>query len=174
MSSSDSLTASSVLTLPLTLLRRAAFEPLVTAPLLLLLLRGPENVRQRLLAPLQSTILSPTSRVHITLPTLLGTLKWLVGLGVASRLNQLLTQRTLNRGYLTRQGRPWNFDKGGAGEVILITGGCAGFGLIMVKMFSQRAPNAQLIVLDRAELPAELKGSTTSLSISQSDTRAYY
>lgn len=169
MSTPDRSTTSTLL-LPLTLLGRAAFEPLFTGPLLLILLGGPDDLRNRLLAPLHRTILSPTSRVHITLPTLIRTLKWLVGLGLASRINRLLTTLTLNHGTLTPQGKPWNFtkEKWGRDEVILITGGCAGFGLNMVKMFSARAPEAKIIVLDVSDLPAELK-SSSSLSLSLSD-----
>jgi all-trans-retinol dehydrogenase (NAD+) len=144
--------------LPLTLLRKIAFEPFFTGPLLYILLRGSDDIRNRVLEPFRNNLLT-----KVQLSTVIKTVKWLFGLGLASRINQLLTNFTLNHGQLRHQGKGWNFDKGGKDEVILITGGCMGFGLNMVKVFSARAPLAKLIVLDVQDLPAELKNSALHL-----------
>lgn len=140
--------------LPLSLLRRAAFEPLFTGPLLFVLLRGPEDVRNRLLEPFRNNLLK-----RVEFGTVIKTVKWLFGLGLVARVNRFLNNFTLNHGYIRRQGKAWNFDKGGKDEVILVTGGCSGFGLSMIKMFSARAPLAKLIILDVQDPPAELKSS---------------
>lgn len=144
--------------LPLSLLRRAAFEPLFTGPLLFVLLRGPSDARDRVLEPFRNNLLQ-----KVSLGTVIKTVKWLFGLGLASRINQFLTNFTLNHGYVRRQGKAWNFDKGGKDECILVTGGCNGFGLCMIRMFHARAPLAKLIVLDIVDPPPEFDSSVFRL-----------
>lgn len=154
-----SSTLSSQALLPLRILNNLAFSPIFTGPLLLILTRGPPDLRQRLLQPFRNNLLT-----KVQLATIIRTLKWLFGLGLASRINRLLSTFVLNHGKLNHQGKGWNFDKGGKDEVILITGGCMGFGLNMVKMFSERAPQAKLIVLDVQDLPPELKSGISSFT----------
>ena len=145
---------------PLRLLQSLAFSPLFTGPLLLILLRGPPDLRQRLLSPFQSNQ-NPLAR-RVSLPTIIKTVKWLFSLGLLATLNRALTTFTLNHGRVRHQGKGWNFENGGKGkgEVILVTGGCMGFGLNMIKMFNERAPEAKLIIIDVVELPEELKSGT--------------
>lgn len=154
MSTGTSGSTLAKLLLPISLLRRIAFEPVFTGPLLFILLRGPDDIRDRLLEPFRNNLLA-----RVGLQTVIKTVKWLFGLGLASRVNQFLTNFTLNHGYVRRQGKAWNFDQGGKDEVILVTGGCSGFGLSMIKIFSARAPLAKLIVLDVQDQAAELKSS---------------
>ena len=131
----------------------AAFSPFITGPLLLALFNGPDRIRQPLLDVLKDYA-----------PTAITTLKYLFAIGLTSRINSFLNRLSLNRWHLTKPGAPWTFStSGGRGEIILITGGCSGFGLTMTQLFTKRAPNAKLVIIDRSPLPSELS-STPNLS----------
>lgn len=164
-----SKTLSSQALLPLRLLNKLAFSPIFTGPLLLILTRGPPDLRERLLQPFRNNLLT-----KVQLPTIIRTIRWLFGLGLASQINRILSTFVLNHGRLSHQGKGWNFDKGGKDEVILITGGSMGFGLNMVRMFSERAPLAKLIVLDVQDLPPELQsGMSRSASVRATPVATY-
>ncbi|RMZ87962.1 hypothetical protein DV736_g4817, partial [Chaetothyriales sp. CBS 134916] len=127
-------------------IKSAPFNPLITGPLLFALLRGPSRLRERLL-----NVLGSRAAAVIT------TLKVLVSLGLAARVNSFLDTIALRGWKLTRPGTPWSFStSGGSGEIILVTGGCSGFGLKQLQLFSARAPNATLVTIDRQAPPPEL------------------
>jgi len=94
-----------------------AGDPLVTGSLLLALTRAPISYQQRLLT------LLPTGRI----PTIIKFLKYLLAIGIAKRLNQGLTRLALNHWHLRKPGAPFQWG-GSKSELVVITGGCSGFG----------------------------------------------
>lgn len=139
--------------LPIALTKYLASEPLITGPLLYVLTRGPGNIRQRLLdlPPVKSLLARNGSE---RLATAIKVLKALFVVGVIDRFNRALNSLALNGWKLPgTEGRArWVWD--GKTEVVVITGGCSGFGYEMVKGF---AGKAKVIVLDIQDLPAELE-----------------
>lgn len=131
--------------------QQLAYEPLLTGPLLYILTRGPEHVRQRLLQPFQANLLAKDGAAR--LDSAIKILKVMLFLGVLKRANQTLNQIALNGWYLPgmKPMAKWKWD--GKTEVVVITGGCSGFGYEMVKGF---AGKAKVIVLDIQDLPPEL------------------
>jgi all-trans-retinol dehydrogenase (NAD+) len=116
------------------LIKRAAFEPTLTGPLLLILTRGPESLRE----PLQEFLLKPfASNRHdrnlVRAAYIVKTLKWLFALGLAARANDILTAWALNYWRFRKQGVSWSFDERTKKEVALVIGGCSGFGLLVTK-----------------------------------------
>lgn len=88
-------------------------------------------------------------------------LKVLFALGVVKRANQALNKLAMNAWYLPGM-KPmarWRWD--GTSEVVVITGGCSGFGYEMVKGF---AGKARIVVIDVSDLPAELEKCESGLS----------
>ena len=75
--------------------------------------------------------------------------------------NTFFNRLALNYGHLRKQGVPWDF-QGDGKETILVSGGCSGFGLEMVKLFAERT-KARLVVLDIQELPDDLKDGMLSV-----------
>ena len=141
---------SRIVTLPLTLLRHAVTEPLVTAALLAALTKAPLQYRSRLLRVLGDAGLSP-ERVAL----LIKSLKYLLVVGVARRLNQSLNRLALNHwNFFGKPGAPFNWSAVNKTEIIVVTGGCSGFGYEMVKGFSK---HAKVILLDVSPVPEELK-----------------
>ncbi|KAJ9649696.1 hypothetical protein H2199_000475 [Coniosporium tulheliwenetii] len=129
------------------LIKRAAFEPILTGPLLLALTRGPPELRLRLLRAFPS--LTNARR----LPVLLRTLKWLFALGLAGKVNDRLNAWAQNHWQWRKQGAKWDFAN--QKEVAIVTGGCSGFGHLMVKGL---AGKMKVVVLDVQDLPADLDG----------------
>jgi len=145
--------------LPIALTRYVANEPFITGPLLWALTRGPADLRERLLAPIRSNTpdrlknyLGATSDVRLA--KIISVLKILFALGAAKRVNNALNALALNGWYLpgSKPMAKWRWD--GKTEVVVITGGCSGFGYEMVKGF---AGKAKVIVVDISELPSELE-----------------
>lgn len=138
--------------LPIALLQYSISEPFITGPLLYILTRGPPHVRERLLGLLRTNLLAKnaTSRLEKAISVL----KALFALGVLQRVNRALNQLAMNFWYLpgTKPMAKWNWD--GKTEVVVITGGCSGFGYEMVKGF---AGKAKIVVLDVLDLPQELE-----------------
>jgi all-trans-retinol dehydrogenase (NAD+) len=87
-------------------------------------------------------------------------LKYLFIFGVGSTVNQALNRLALRYWHLRRPGAPWRFGDVRKSELVVITGGCSGFGYEMVKGF---AGKARVIVLDISDLPAELAKRQLSL-----------
>lgn len=136
---------------PLRILRYATTEPLITGAALLVLTRAPARYRDRLLSALREGGLS-TDRIA----KLVNVLKLLLGIGVLRRLNQALTALALNMWHLQRPGAPFQFGTAGKPEIVVVTGGCSGFGYEMVKGFSKYA---RVIILDISPIPPELAKS---------------
>ncbi len=138
------------------LVKRAALEPTLTGPLLYVLTRGPEKLRQ----PLKDFVLrlfgtdNPTQNL-IRVAYIVKTLKWLFAIGLASRVNDLLTAWALNHWRVRKQGVNWDFDESRKTEIALVTGGCSGFGYLTVKGLASKM---RVVVLDVSDLPEDLKG----------------
>lgn len=145
--------------LPIALTKYIANEPLITGPLLWALTRGPPDLRERLLSPLRNNTpsrlknhLGATSDVRVA--KIVTALKVLFALGAVKRVNQALNKLAMNAWYLPGM-KPmarWRWD--GKSEVVVITGGCSGFGYEMVKGFGGKA---KVVVIDISDLPAELE-----------------
>jgi len=154
------------ISLPIALTKYIANEPLITGPLLWALTRGPADLRERLLSPLRNNTpsrlkshLGATSDVRVA--KIVTLLKVLFALGVVKRANQALNKLAMNAWYLPGM-KPmarWRWD--GTSEVVVITGGCSGFGYEMVKEF---AGKASVVVIDVSDLPAELEKRECGLS----------
>jgi len=145
--------------LPVALTRYVANEPFITGPLLWALTRGPADLRERLLSPVRNNTpdrlknyLGPTSDVRLA--KIISILKILFALGAVKRVNNALNALALNGWYLPgmKPMAKWRWD--GKTEVVVITGGCSGFGYEMVKGF---AGKAKVVVIDISELPSELE-----------------
>lgn len=139
------------ITLPFDILGYLAGEPLVTGPILYALTKWPPHLREKLLQPFRNNLLSRDAANRISKIVLV--LKYLFALGVARRLNQALNRLALNYWHLRPVGAPWEFGPSQK-ELIVITGGCSGFGYEMVKGF---AGKARVLVLDVSPIPPELE-----------------
>jgi hypothetical protein len=144
-----------------TIVTDSLFNPLLTGPLLLYVLRNPSVLDKLPWPPTKYYKLPydlpfpfPSSiRVGATPP--LKTLKFLFAWGLILYVNRFLNRLALNYGHLKKQGEPWDFQTEGK-ETVLITGGCSGFGKEMAKMFAEQT-KANIIVLDVQALPDDLK-----------------
>ena len=142
-------------TLPFSLVRYAATEPTFTGALLAALTRAPIQYRSRFLKLLGDAGLS-SDRIAL----LIKSLKFLLAIGVASRLNQALNKLALNHWHAFRKpGAPFKWD--GKSELVVVTGGCSGFGYEMVKSFAR---HARVVILDVSDVPEELQKSQPSCS----------
>lgn len=128
----------------------AATEPLITAPLLYLLTRGPPHLRERILAPLNTNLLAHNGVARLA--ALITALKVLTSLGIVKRIDAALTQLAWNNWRFGRNGKAWKFGPGKE-EVIVITGASSGFGAEMVKEFNGVA---RVVAIDIAPFPEEL------------------
>ncbi|KAK5079107.1 hypothetical protein LTR64_002472 [Lithohypha guttulata] len=142
----------STIGLPIALANWIAREPLITGPLLWALTRGPPELRERLLQPFRSNLLARDANVR--LGKFITALKICVALGTVKRINRALDALALNAWYLPgmKPMAKWRWD--GRTEVVVITGGCSGFGYEMVKRF---AGKAKIVIIDIMALPAELE-----------------
>ena len=151
-------------------LKNAAFEPVLTGPLLYLLTRGPEPYRQSV----RDVLLRPFSSADYSTNLVRGaylikTLKWLFALGLVSRVNGVLSAWAANHWRWTKQGVAWDFDEKTKNEIAIVTGGCSGFGLLISKGLAEKC---KVVVMDVQELPEDLKNcmsKTIDLS-TQADT----
>jgi all-trans-retinol dehydrogenase (NAD+) len=148
---------SSIIASAIGLIKRAAFEPTLTGPLLLILTRGPEKLRQ----PLQRLILRLFAS-NRSLAYVVKTLKWLFALGLAARVNDILTAWAMNHWRLRKQGVPWDFDSRTKKEIAVVTGGCSGFGYLTVKGL---AGKMKVVILDVSDLPEDLKSCMSAFSL---------
>jgi len=135
-------------TLPFGILRYAATEPVFTGSLLFALTRAPSQYRTRLLSFLRDRGLS-SDRIA----TLVKALKVLLIIGVIRRINHALTRLALNMWHFKKAGAPFRFGASGKPELVVVTGGCSGFGYEMTKEFSKIA---RVVVLDISPVPPEL------------------
>jgi all-trans-retinol dehydrogenase (NAD+) len=154
---------------PGSILSSTLLNPIITGPLLLYLRKNPSLLARLPWPPTRTyvlpdtlTALLPFSTIRVGATEPLKLLKYLFTWGLILSTNRLLSRLALNYWHLKKQGAPWDFATEGK-EVILITGGCSGFGKEMVKLFAERT-KARIIVLDVNELPEELKGGMLSIS----------
>lgn len=126
------------------LLEKVALEPLLTAPLLYLLIRKPQVFRDHILGRL------PSLNDNTALIT---TLKWLVGAGVVRNFSYLLNKWALNNWQLSSKAQ-WDWKN----EVVVITGGCSGFGEKVAIGLAEKG--LKVVVLDVSDLPKSLQGCT--------------
>lgn len=138
--------------LPFSIASYAAFEPIATGLLLYLLTKAPAHYRERWLAPLRHRGL-PTDRLY----SLVTPLKYLLTFGVLRKLHKALNRFADNYYHLKQQGEPWKFGDDKLSELILITGGCSGFGALMTKGFVGKA---RVVILDVQDLPEDLAQRT--------------
>ncbi|RMD42380.1 hypothetical protein DV735_g2733, partial [Chaetothyriales sp. CBS 134920] len=140
-------------------IKGAPFNPILTGPLLFGLLRPAGSGSARLRERLVELLGAQGASAAIT------TLGVLFSLGLVGRVNSFLNTVALRGWRLKQPGPAWNFaaPARGRGEIILITGGCSGFGLKQLKLFAERAPNATLVTIDRQPLPAELAAAIPHL-----------
>jgi len=128
----------------------AATQPLITAPLLYLLTRGPPDLRERVLAPFRDNLLANNGVARIA--TLITALKVLTSLGVVTWIDTALTRLALNNWHFGRTGKEWKFGPK-KDEVIVITGASGGIGAELVKGFSGVA---RVVAIDISPFPEEL------------------
>lgn len=125
-----------------------AFEPVATGLLLYGLIKAPADIRDRLLRPLQDRGISATHLYSLVRP-----LKYLFALGVVRRVHHALSRLSENYWHLRQQGEPWKFGDEKLSELVLITGGCSGFGALMTKGFVGKA---RVVILDIQDVPDDL------------------
>jgi hypothetical protein len=123
----------------------------MSGTLLYVLTKGPIVYRQRLLRLLQDRGLS-IQRIAL----LIKSLKYLLAIGVARRVNQSLNRLALNNWHFGKAGSPYRFGDVNKTELVVVTGGSSGFGYEMVKGFSK---HARVIILDISSVPPELERS---------------
>ena len=127
------------------ILSKPALEPLVTGPLLFILLRGPENLRAPLVKALSAL------PVNLSVERVTTILKWLFVLGAWGRLDTWLNDLALNSWQLRARKADWNFKK----EVAVVTGGCSGIGEVIVKGLMRNG--VRVAVFDIQPLPKSLQ-----------------
>lgn len=125
-----------------------ALEPVATGLLLYGLIKAPADIRDPLLQPLQDRGISAT-RIY----SLIKPLKYLFALGVVRRVHHALSRLADNYWHLRQQGEPWKFGDEKLSELVLITGGCSGFGALMTKGFVGKA---RVVILDIQDVPEDL------------------
>jgi all-trans-retinol dehydrogenase (NAD+) len=139
--------------------RTAAFialEPVATGLGLFVLTTAPAGLRDHLLGQFAR---DQFSRDHYSGSIML--LKCLFALGVSRRLHQGLKQFAENYYHLRPQGEPWKFSDAELTELIVITGGCSGFGALMTKGF---VGHARVVILDIQDLPEDLATRETDIT----------
>jgi all-trans-retinol dehydrogenase (NAD+) len=137
------------LLLPINILRYSAAQPAITGALLYALTRGSPELKEKLLGPFRSNLLATNGTYRLS--KFIDLLKALFAIGIIKRVNSALNRLALNAWSLSKPGTPWKWD--GKTELVVVTGGCSGFGYEMVKGFQGKA---RVVVLDVNELPKEL------------------
>ncbi|KAJ4287651.1 hypothetical protein N0V90_012354 [Kalmusia sp. IMI 367209] len=123
-----------------------ALNPVVTAALLWALTKGPANVRERLL-----NAIPPVRRAEV-LARATKALKWLLALGLAGTVNRKLNELALNAYRVNNEKKRWKWSQ----EVAVVTGGCSGIGLLLVKRLVLKG--VKVAILDVQQLPPALQG----------------
>ncbi|KAL6241734.1 hypothetical protein RBB50_011267 [Rhinocladiella similis] len=123
-------------------------DPLFTGAALFALTRAPVQHRNRLLTLLRERGISSDC-----MRTLIYILKGLFAAGVLLRANHALNELALNKWHLRNPSASYRFGAPGKPELVVVTGGCSGFGYEMVKGFSKYA---RVIILDLTPVPPEL------------------
>lgn len=128
-----------------------ALNPVVTGSLLFLLTKSPLQVRQQLYSRI-SSLQNPQRLAKV-----LKTLVVLLALGVLRKTNEQFNKVALNAGRWSSEKKRWNLKQ----EVAVVTGGCSGIGLLIVKGLVKKG--VRVAVLDVQQLPATLQGCTLPL-----------
>lgn len=126
------------------LIQNIVLEPVLTAPLLYLLLRKPQVFRDHILRRYP----------QLDNATLVKNLKWLVALGVGKKLSQVLNKWALNNWQIRTWGSDWQWER----EIAVVTGGCSGFGERVAKGLAKKG--LKVVVLDVQDLPKALEACT--------------
>jgi len=123
--------------------------PLVTGPVVLFLLTGSAELRNKVAHFLTST---PGLR-KLNINTIVLGLKVLIGYWLVTRTNTILNSLALNHWSLKKKGAPWDFPN----EIAVVTGGSSGFGKLMTERLAPRLK--RVIVLDVQDKPKEFEDS---------------
>jgi all-trans-retinol dehydrogenase (NAD+) len=126
-------------------LQNVALNPNITGPLLFALTRAPAAVQE----PLKRQLAKVLSEANIA--KFIKYLTWAWALGVAGKLNATLNSWALNNWQWKSQKEKWVWNK----EVAVVTGGCSGIGLEIVRGFMRKS--IKVAVLDIQPLPKELE-----------------
>jgi hypothetical protein len=129
-----------------TLVGHVALNPVVSASLLWILTKGPDGLRDRLIANI--TVLRDPKR----LAQVVKALTWCLAFGVTGVVNRRLNDVALNAGRWRSDKNKWNWGE----EIAIITGGCSGIGELIVKRLVGRG--IRVAVLDILDLPKSLQG----------------
>jgi all-trans-retinol dehydrogenase (NAD+) len=135
--------------LPFKLTSYVALEPIATGLLLFTLTKAPREVRDVALRALQRAGITASNLNNITTP-----LKYLLAAGILRRLHHALNRFAENYYHLRPQGELWKFGDEKLSELIMITGGCSGFGALMTKGFVGKA---RVVIIDVQDQPDDLK-----------------
>lgn len=148
--------SSKILKLPIKLIGRSAsvaLDPLLTAPLLWALTKGPQSLREALLKPFGAL------GYNVDISTLVKALKWLLALGIVGKINKALNAAALNAWRWKDEKKRWQWNK----EVAVVTGGCSGIGLLVVRGLMKKG--VKVAVLDVQPLPEKMQGCELLLSL---------
>lgn len=127
-------------------LENALLNPIITGPILFILTRGPDSIREPLLRQL-GVLLS-----DVNIARLLTGLKWAVALGIVRKLNLWLNSIALNNWQIRSSSDRWIWNQ----EVAVVTGGSNGIGAEIVKALKRK--RVKVAVLDIQPLPKALDG----------------
>ena len=160
MASKGPATVSSLLAqtigIPIRILRYLSTEPTLTGALLYALTRGSPELKEKLLSPFATNLLATNGTIRLA--KFISALKALFVYGLLVRTNSALNRFALNGWSLGKVGKPWNWN--GKEELVVVTGGCSGFGYEMVKGF---AGKARVVVVDVSDLPKALENCKSTL-----------
>lgn len=131
----------------------AITNPLVTGPLLLLLTKAPDHVKEPIIRHLVS--IAP----QLTIRRVVSSLKWLCAIGLVKHVNSWLNSLATNGWSIRSDANRWVWSK----EIAVVTGGCGGIGEVVVNGLIQRG--VKVAILDVQPLPKRLE-HCMSLSIS--------
>jgi len=127
-----------------------ALNPVIVGPLLWGLTKAPPAIKDRLLKALAS------AGYENKLTAIVKTLKWLLALSIIRKANAKFNEIALNAWRLKSEKKRWEWNK----EVAVVTGGCSGIGLLVVKGLAKKG--IRIAILDIQALPATLQGCTDS------------
>ena len=125
---------------------RVALNPAVIGALLWVLTRGPDSIRDRLISKV-SALRNPETLRRVT-----KALGWLLVLGTANTVNRKFNELALNAYRANDERKRWKWNK----EIAVVTGGCSGIGLLVVKRLILRG--VKVAILDVQQLPPALQG----------------
>ncbi|ORY10575.1 dehydrogenase/reductase SDR family member 8 precursor [Clohesyomyces aquaticus] len=123
-----------------------ALNPLIAAPLLFVLTKGPPQLRDQLIQRIAAL------RDPQKLGKIVKALKWLLALGLLGSANQQFNKIALNAWRLKSVKKQWEWSK----EIAVVTGGCSGIGMRVVKGLMKK--KVRVAILDIQQLPESLQG----------------